>query len=112
LIWIEKPNATFCEEAGIEAGKFLCGRKCKFGLNMQATCDACHWFIDISIHNPALASNFLSFATSGLYSKLSEAGFMAPGLTLYGNNAHVNSHTMASPFPNVGVGYKDDFNFY
>jgi hypothetical protein len=112
LIWLEKPNSTFCEEAGVEAGKFFCGRKHKFGLNMQATCDARRRFIDVSIRNPASASDFLSFATSGLYSKLAEAGFMAPGLTLYGDNAYVNSQTMTSPFPNVGAGYKDDFNFY
>jgi len=112
LIWIEKPNATFCREAGVDAGKFFCGRKHKFGLNMQAVCDSRRRFIDVSIRNPASASDFLSFATSSLYSKLAVAGFMDPGLTLYGDNAYVNCETMTSPFPNVGAGFKDDFNFY
>jgi hypothetical protein len=47
-----------------------------------------------------------------MYSKLSEASFMAPGLTLDGNKAFVNSQTMTSPFPNIGARYKYDFNFY
>jgi hypothetical protein len=66
LIWIEKPNPTFCKKAGVEAGKFLCGRKHKFGLNMQAVCDSRRDFIDVLIPNPASASNFLSYATLSL----------------------------------------------
>jgi hypothetical protein len=64
------------------------------------------------LHQRPTSFLFLSFATSGMYSKLSEGGFMTPGLTLRGNNAYVNSRTMTSPFPNVGAGYRDDFNFY
>ena len=39
LIWTEQPSERNCEIAGCQARKFFCGRKKKFGLNMQATCD-------------------------------------------------------------------------
>jgi len=68
-----------------DCGKFYCGRKGKFGLNMQGVCDARRHFIDISIRNPASASDFLSYATSNLYGKVSTPGFLAPGLSLYGD---------------------------
>jgi hypothetical protein len=40
LIWTHKPTPADCIEAGVGAKKFLCSRKHKFGLNMQACCDA------------------------------------------------------------------------
>ena len=42
LIWIEKPCSSACKAAGVDAGKFFCGRKHKYGLNMQAVCDSRH----------------------------------------------------------------------
>jgi hypothetical protein len=39
LLWTEKPSQTECERAGCGSKKFFCGRKHKFGLNMQGTCD-------------------------------------------------------------------------
>jgi hypothetical protein len=39
LIWIVKPNKTECEKAKCGSKSFFCGRKDKFGLNMQAICD-------------------------------------------------------------------------
>ena len=48
LLWMEKPSKQQCAEAGVDSGKFYCGRKGKYGLNLQAVCDACHRFIDVS----------------------------------------------------------------
>ncbi len=40
------------------------------------------------------------------------SGLLAPGLVLFGDNAYINSSFMATPFPNVSAGCKDDYNFY
>ena len=40
LVWTEKPSKKQCLEVGVDNGKFYCGRKGKFGLNLQAVCDA------------------------------------------------------------------------
>ena len=40
LIWIHKPSALCCVEAGCNTRKFFCGQKHKFGFNYQAICDA------------------------------------------------------------------------
>jgi hypothetical protein len=39
LIWTEKPSLRDCLLSTCGAKKFLCGRKKKFGLNMQGVCD-------------------------------------------------------------------------
>ncbi|KAL3779629.1 hypothetical protein ACHAW5_000595 [Stephanodiscus triporus] len=39
-------------------------------------------------------------------------GLLAPGLVLFGDNAYINSSFMATPFPNVSSGSKDDYNFF
>jgi len=112
LIWMEKPSEMDCKESGVDCGKFYCGRKGKFGLNMQGVCDARRRFIDISIQNPASASDFLSYATSNLYGKVSTPGFLAPGLSLFGDNAYVNCMQMVVPFMGATGGTKDSFNYY
>ena len=40
LIWLEKPSKDQCNEVGVDSRTFLCGRKGKFGLNLQGICDA------------------------------------------------------------------------
>ena len=64
LLWIEQPTSIDCEGAQCGAKKFYCGRKHRFGLNMQATCDSEGKFLDVSIAHPASTSNFLAFSTS------------------------------------------------
>jgi hypothetical protein len=112
LIWTHKPSPTDCIEAGVGAKKFLCSRKHKFGLNMQACCDANGRFLDVSICHPGATSDHLAFATSWLHNELEQEGFLAPGLAIYGDNAYVNCGYMVSPFPNIGSGPKDDFNYF
>ena len=67
LLWMEKPSKQQCTEAGDDSGKFYCGRKCEYRLNLQAVCDAHHRFIYVSLQHPASASDYLSYVTSSLY---------------------------------------------
>lgn len=57
------------------------------------------------------ASDTLAFEASSLSDRL-EKDLLAPGLTLFGDNAYLNTKYMATPFPNVGKGHKDNYNFY
>ena len=40
LVWTEKLSKKQCMEVGVDNGKFYCGRNGKFGLTLQAVCDA------------------------------------------------------------------------
>jgi hypothetical protein len=40
LIWTHRPSEADAAASSCDIGKFFCGRKHKFGLNMQAICDA------------------------------------------------------------------------
>ena len=55
LLWMEKPSKLQFVEAGVDSGKFYCGRKGKYGVNLQAVCDAWYHFIDVSLQHPALS---------------------------------------------------------
>jgi hypothetical protein len=112
LIWIEKPTEYDCELAKCGAKKFFCGRKKKFGLNMQGTCDSHGRFLDVMIEHPGATSDYLAFSTSVLKHKLERNGFLAPELTLFGDNAYVNTSYMATPYKGASAGTKDNYNFY
>lgn len=113
LAWTEKPHLRDCEGATVGPKKFFCGRKKKFGLNMQGVCDFEGRFLDVSIGHPASPADCLCFKTSSLYDQLEKQDdFLAPGLVLFGDNAHVNTTYMATPFKAVKSGEKDDYNFY
>ena len=113
LVWIEKPSTDECEARGVNSGKFYCGRKGKYGLNMQAVCDARRRFIDVSILHPASASDYLAFVTSSLSERLSsEATRLPEGYCLYGDAAYVNESFMAVPIGKVSSGPKDDYNYF
>lgn len=111
LIWIHKPSEADAKRVGIGRKKFFCGRKGKFGLNCQAVADKRGRILDISIKYGAATSDCLAFEASDLFNRL-ESGLLAPGLVLFGDNAYLNSSYMATPFPNVGRGSKDDYNYY
>jgi hypothetical protein len=114
LVWMERPSPKHCELSGCGAKKFFCGRKKKFGLNMQATCDHHKRFLDIYLKHPASTSDYLSFCSSPLFCKLEEAGFMKPGLCIFGDNAYCNTPYMATPYKGAAVkdGSKDAYNFF
>jgi DDE superfamily endonuclease len=87
LIWIERPSLAGCAQAECGAKKFFCGRKHKFGLNMQGTCDAEGKFLDVSIGHPASTSDFLAFTTSKFHKQIETPGFLASGLCIFGDQA-------------------------
>ena len=90
LVWTEKPSKKQCMEVGVDDGKFYCGRKGKFGLNLQAVCNARQHFTYILLQHPASASDYLAFVTSSLYRQLTEGEGIPQGYCLYGDNAYVN----------------------
>jgi DDE superfamily endonuclease len=112
LIWLEKPSEKHCALSECGSKKFFCGRKKKFGLNMQATCDHNKKFLDIYLKHPASTSDYLSFCSSPLFHQLEEENFMKPGLCIFGDNAYVNSSYMATPYKSVKDGSKDAYNFF
>jgi DDE superfamily endonuclease len=112
LIWIPKPTDHECEKMQCGAKKFFCGRKKKFGLNMQGTCDVKGRFLDVSIYHPGSTSDYLAFVTSPLYHKLERPDFLAPGLAIFGDGAYSANHYMVTPFKMAKSGSKDVFNFY
>ena len=112
LVWTEKPLSTQCDKVGVDSGKFFCGQKGKYGLNLQGVCDVKRRFTYISVQHPATASDYLSFVTSSLYQQLTERSGLPSGFCLYGDNAYVNESYMCFPFPNTSSGPKDAYNYY
>ena len=98
LIWIHKPSDSDCDMLGFGQTKFFCGRKKKFGLNMQAVCDAKRQFLWVDIRYPGTTSDFFAFDQSSLKDKLEQPGFLHSGLCLFGDAAYANSPYMCSPF--------------
>jgi hypothetical protein len=66
LIWTNKPSTVDEEAIKFRPAKFFCRRKKKFGLNMQATCDADRIFLDVEIKFPGAASDYYAFDESAL----------------------------------------------
>ena len=112
LLWSEKPYLTECKKVGVDSGKFYCGRKGKYGLNMQAVCDGCHRFTYVSVLHPASVSDYLAFIPSSLYQQLTEGSGLPEGYCLYGDNAYVSESYMAVPFLNISSGPRDAYNYY
>ena len=46
-----------------------------------------------------------------MYERL-EGGLLKNGLVLFDDNAYLNTHYMATPFPNFASGSKDDYIFF
>jgi hypothetical protein len=111
LIWTDKRTKSECNRVKAGSAKFYCSRKSKYGLNMQAVCDANKKFLDVSILQPASASDYLCLLTSTLHARL-EDGLLHKDLVIFGDNAYVNQNYMATPYSNVVAGSKDDYNFY
>lgn len=112
LIWINKPSKAQCEVTNQGQKKFYCGRKNKYGLNMQAVCDHHGRFLDVSIVYGGSSSDLLAFEASELYGRLKNDQVLAPGLCLFGDNAYVNSSFMATPYSGHITKEQDAYNFY
>ena len=66
LIWTHMPTVeAACDEIGRKS--FLCARKGKFGLNMQAVSDVRGQILDISVKCGGASSDCLAFEASRLY---------------------------------------------
>jgi hypothetical protein len=111
LVWTNKPVETL-EDIGVGPAKFYCGRKNKFGLNMQAVCDHKRRFLDVDITHPGSASDFTVWLNCKLRDAVETQNFLAKDLVLYGDNAYVNTPYMVTPFRGVSSGPKDDYNYY
>jgi hypothetical protein len=72
LVWIRKPSPTVCKNSGCNLGKFMCGRKKKYGLNCQAVCDVWRQIMDISVQYPGSTSDCLAFEGMSLFKRLKE----------------------------------------
>jgi DDE superfamily endonuclease len=79
LIWVNRPSLVDAAKSGVGPTKFFCGRKHKFGLNMQGIGDARGSFLDVSIVFPGSTSDVLAFEGGSIYKKLKD-GLLAPGL--------------------------------
>jgi hypothetical protein len=113
LVWTSKPMAKDTFAIGFMDGKFWCGRKHKFGLNLMGVCDASSRFLEVEIGHPASTSDHLAFLTSDLYQKLIKPGFLAQGLCLFGDNAYVNTEFMATPYNGNHLTHdQDSYNYY
>lgn len=61
LIWTHKPSTSELESLGYGPKKFFCGRKKKYGINMQAICDSAGRFIDYELKHPGASADYLAF---------------------------------------------------
>lgn len=111
LVWIHKPSEIDEGRTETDAKKFFCGRKHKFGLNLQAVSDCRGRILDMSITFGGASSDCIAFEASDLWNRL-ERGLLKPGLVLFGDNAYLNTAYMATPYTNVANGPKDNYNFY
>ena len=113
LVWVTKPKVHDCEGMSIGAGRFYCGRKKKYGVTLQAVCDANRRFLDIYIGHPASASDLLVFSQCPLRHLVEDQHLLASGLALYGDAAYMNNNYMIAPFRNATANsIEDDFNYY
>jgi DDE superfamily endonuclease len=92
------PPRKDCMDIGFKYGKFSCSQKSKFGLNCQAVCDICGMIVDISIVYPGSTSDYHAFEGTSLFHQLENAGLLAPGLCILGDNAYLNMPYMATPY--------------
>ncbi len=73
-------------------------------------CDVVGQILDISIQYPGCISNCLAFEGMSLHQKLEE-GILASRLSIFGNNAYLNTAYMATPYPaGVSGGTQDLYN--
>ena len=112
LVWMNRPNKDTIRRCGFGPVRFFCGRKHKFGLNLQAICDHRRRFIFIDISSPAASSDFLAFSLSNIFDKLENENLLHQKLCLFGDCAYTNNMWICTPFRNVRGGLKDAFNYY
>jgi DDE superfamily endonuclease len=112
LVWTEQPRKSDCKKMEKGQTEFFCGRKHKFGWNLQAVCDSSGKFLEVWIKFPGSSSDYIAFLRSDFYRRLKADGFLEATLALFGDNAYVSDEKMVTPFKAVTRGPKDDYNFF
>jgi hypothetical protein len=115
LVWTNQPTKQDCLDVGIGEHSFHCYRKDKFGMLLLAGSDARCRFKWADITHPGCASDYTAWVTSGLGMKLTEPDqdIIAPGLTIFGDNAFVETQYMSTPIPGKKLSrYDNAYNFY
>ena len=115
LVWTNQPTEADCEDIGIGQRSFHCYRKDKFGMLLMAGADHRCCFRWADICHPGSASDYTAWLTSDVGSKLQDPDqtIVAPGLTIIGDNAFVESNHMSVPIPGKHVTQEEDaYNFY
>jgi hypothetical protein len=110
LIWIEKLKDSSVKDAESGQLAFFRGRKHKYGINMQAVCDAEGRCLYVDLGMPGRTSDYLAFAASNLHPML-EDDLLHPGFYIFGDNAYVNTRCMATPYT-TSKGSQEDHNFF
>lgn len=115
LVWTKQPTEEDCEDLNIGARSFHCFRKDKYGVLLMAGCDHKCRFRWADISHPGCTSDFTAWVTSKLGIALMdpEQKIVAKDHTMVGDNAFVESNTMAIPLPGKHLSqYQDAYNFY
>lgn len=79
---------------------------------MQAVCDHEGRFLEMWIKHPASSSDFLTFVRSDFHHMISQPGFLADELVLFGDNAYVTTDYLVSPYKNARDAFHDSFNYF
>ena len=113
LIWTECPTELDAQYMECGAAKLFCGRKKKYGLNMQAVCDANCRFTHVSINHPGSASDYLAWIHKNqLYKWLeSDDNPLQFGYFLFADAAYINTHYLTTSYK-IPLEEEDNCNFY
>ena len=113
LVWTTKPTERCCEAAKCGEKHFLCSRKDKFGLNLQAICDDKLRFTWVDIRWPGSTSDYMAWMTSDLCGRLEDGdSLLLDGKCIVGDNAYVKKNYMSVPHKGIVSQYDDAYNFY
>ena len=112
LVWMTKPSRHCCEKAKCGEKHFLCSRKDKFGLNLQAICDDKLRFTWVDIRWPGSTSDYMAWMTSDLCGRLEDDdGLLLEGKFIVRDNAYVKKRYMSVPHKGIVSQYDDAYNF-
>ena len=89
---------------------YYSGHKKKYGINVQAMCDAKMRILFVSALCPGKTNDLSAFRHSDLAPRI---GLLPEGYYAMGDNAYVNSDKMLVPFPGADLGLEEDaYNFF
>ena len=105
---VETRSPTKRETTKVAA--YYSGHKKRFGINVQAMCDARLRFLSVSAMCPGKTNDLSAFRHSDLAPRI---GLLPDGYYAIGDNAYINSDKMLVPFPGADLGLEEDsYNFF